>query len=182
MAKIVKRVVQDLEATWGPILPAQIHSIELETNPELMQITAESEIVILLAFEVNSTNASGLVSLCYPFSTLESIVRRLGQPPHVHRRQGDAEAQVGHIRAALGPAPVPMRVELGRNDIAVDEAQSLSVGDVICSTRQRTDPCVVHVGGAPKFYARPFAEENGRVSLQVVGRVPAELQPSLRAH
>ncbi|MBT4503458.1 MAG: hypothetical protein HOC74_37350, partial [Gemmatimonadetes bacterium] len=56
---IVKKVIEDLEATWSPILPVNIHDIELETNPEFMQITAASEIVILLAFEVNSTNASG---------------------------------------------------------------------------------------------------------------------------
>ena len=66
IAKIVKRVMEDLEATWEPILRVEISDIELETNPEFMQITATSEIVILLAFEVNSTNASGLVSLCYP--------------------------------------------------------------------------------------------------------------------
>ncbi|SVD76955.1 uncharacterized protein METZ01_LOCUS429809, partial [marine metagenome] len=79
ISKIVKRVVEDLEATWEPILRVEISDIELETNPEFMQITAASEIVILLSFEVNSTNASGLVSLCYPFFTLESILPRLGQ-------------------------------------------------------------------------------------------------------
>ena len=77
--QILKRMVEDLEATWSPILPAEITDIELETNPEFMQITAPSEIVILLAFEVNSTNASGLISLCYPFFTLESILPLLGR-------------------------------------------------------------------------------------------------------
>jgi len=77
--QILKRMVEDLEATWSPILPAEITDIELETNPEFMQISAPSEIVILLAFEVNSTNASGLISLCYPFFTLESILPLLGR-------------------------------------------------------------------------------------------------------
>ena len=82
-ARIVKRAIEDLEATWEPILQVEISDIELETNPEFMQITAASEIVILLAFELKSTNASGLISLCYPFFTLESILPRLGQQTYV---------------------------------------------------------------------------------------------------
>jgi flagellar motor switch protein FliM len=39
-AQIVKKSIQDLEATWEPILPVEIYDIELETNPEFMQITA----------------------------------------------------------------------------------------------------------------------------------------------
>ena len=61
----------------------EISDVELETNPEFMQITAANEIVVLLAFEVNTSNASGLVSLCYPFFTLESILPRLGQASYV---------------------------------------------------------------------------------------------------
>jgi len=67
--RICKRVVEDLETTYDPILRTEISDIELETNPEFMQITHASEVVILLAFEVNSANASGLVSQCaIPFS------------------------------------------------------------------------------------------------------------------
>jgi flagellar motor switch protein FliM len=43
-AQIVKKSIQDLEATWEPILPVEIYDIELETNPEFMQITAASEL------------------------------------------------------------------------------------------------------------------------------------------
>ena len=55
-----------------------ITDIELETNPEFMQITAASEIVVLLAFEGSMPRANGLVSLCYPFFTLESLLPHLG--------------------------------------------------------------------------------------------------------
>ncbi|MBT4499139.1 MAG: hypothetical protein HOC74_15530, partial [Gemmatimonadetes bacterium] len=100
--RIVKRVIEDLEATWEPILRVEITDIELETNPEFMQITAANEIVILLAFEVNSTNASGLVSLCYPFFTLESILPRLGQQTYVRRSLENAEQLKLDNRLRLG--------------------------------------------------------------------------------
>ena len=178
IAKIVKRVIEDLEATWEPILRVEISDIELETNPEFMQITAASEIIILLAFEVNSTNASGLVSLCYPFFTIESILPRLGRQTYVRQNRESREATMAKNRARLGPVRSPVVAEMGRTKLAMSEAESVQVGDVICMKNRRSDPCVVLVGDRPKYYARPFATETGEIALQVVGKVPAELQES----
>ena len=178
IAKIVKRVVEDLEATWEPVVRAEISDIELETNPEFMQITAASEIVILLAFEVNSTNASGLVSLAYPFFTLSPILPRLGQQTHVRQSRLPREELRRLNRSALGPVQAPVVVEMGRTKLPLAEVESVQVGDVICMKSRRTDPSVVLVGGRPKYYARPFATDTGEMALQVAGMVPTELQES----
>ena len=171
-----RRMVENLEATWEPILRVEISDVELETNPEFMQITAASEIVILLAFEVNATNASGLVSLCYPFFTLESILPRLSQQSYVRtsRMNQDELHQLNLI--ALGPMQVPLAVEMGRTELPLSEADSIQIGDVICMQSRKTDPCVVFIGEEPKYYARPFATETGEIKLQVVGTVPEEMQ------
>ena len=148
--RITKRVIEDLEATWEPILRVEISDIELETNPEFIQITAASEIVILLAFEVNSTNASGLVSLCYPFFTLESILPRLGQQTYVRTSRTNREELKHKNRSRLGPMKVPMRAEVGRTEISLEEANQLQVGDVVRMKNKLTEPCTVFVGGKPK--------------------------------
>ena len=172
--RITKRVIEDLEATWEPILRVEISDIELETNPEFMQITAASEIVILLAFEVNSTNASGLVSLCYPFFTLESILPRLGQQSYVRRSPEDVEELRLDNRLRLGSMDVEMVAELGRTKIGLGEAQGLQQGDVVRLPNRATEPVTVHLGGQPKFLARPFAGEDGGLKLKVVDRIPRE--------
>ena len=173
--RIVKRVIEDLEATWEPILRVEITDIELETNPEFMQITAASEIVILLAFEVNSTNASGLVSLCYPFFTLESILPRLGQQSYVRASRMNREDLIRKNRSRLGPMKVPLRVEMGRTEIPLEEANQLQVGDVVRMKNRATEPCTVFVGGKPKYYAYPFAEKGGSsIQLEVAGKVPKQ--------
>ena len=56
LVPLVKGLIVDLESTWEPILAVEIRDIELETNPEFMQISAPREIVLLLAFELNATN------------------------------------------------------------------------------------------------------------------------------
>ena len=172
--RIIRRVIEDLEATWEPILPVEVTEIELETNPEFMQITAANEIVILLAFEVNSTNASGLVSLCYPFFTLESILPRLGQQTFVRRSEESKEELRLNNRLRLGSMDLPMVAELGRTKIELEAAESLQPGDIVRLPARATDPATVYLGDRPKFLVRPFAEENGEIKLKVVGKAPRE--------
>ena len=143
--RIVKRVIEDLEATWEPILRVEITDIELETNPEFMQITAASEIVILLAFEVNSTNASGLVSLCYPFFTLESILPRLGQQSYVRTNRMNQEELLRQNNLRLQKTHLPIRAELARGKTSFRTLQDLQIGDVLTLDTEITEPTIIYV-------------------------------------
>ena len=172
--RITKRVIEDLEATWEPILRVEITDIELETNPEFMQITAASEIVILMAFEVKAENASGLVSLCYPFFTLESILPRLGQQTYVRTSRANRDKLKHSNRSRLGPMKVPLQVEMGRTEISIEEVNQLQAGDVVRMKNKANEPCVVFVGGKPKYYAYPFAEKGDNIQLEVAGKVPKQ--------
>ncbi len=178
--RILKRVIEDLETAWQPILRAGITDIELGTNPGFMQITAASEIVILLAFEVNSVNASGLVSLCYPFFTLESILPRLGQQSYERGPRIDHGVPQAANRSRLALTEVPLRVELGRGQLSLGEARRLQVGDVVLSEAHCDDPAVVFVGDEPKLLARPCAGDNGHIKVRVAGTIPPEWEEHFR--
>ena len=170
---IIKKVIEDLESTWEPILRVEISDIELETNPEFMQITAASEIVILLAFEVNSTNASGLVSLCYPFFTLESILPRLGQQSYVRSSRANQEELRAQNNRRLALAEVPMRAELARGRVNLREVRRLQVGDVLQMETEVDEPAVVFVGEEPKYLGWPFVGEDGKKKIKVGASIPA---------
>jgi flagellar motor switch protein FliM len=169
---IVKKVIEDLEATWSPILPVNIHDIELETNPEFMQITAASEIVILLAFEVNSTNASGLVSLCYPFFTLESILPRLGQQSYVRTNPMNQEKLKADNFQRLEKTKVPLTAELARGLVSLKEVRELQVGEVLKMDTKANEPAVVFVNEEPKYLGWPCAGEDGKRKVKVGASIP----------
>ena len=153
--KIIKRVIEDLEATWEPILRVEISDVELETNPEFMQITVPSEIVILLAFEVNSTNASGLVSLCYPFFTLESILPRLGQQSYARQTRANKDELLRSNRLRLDKTYLPLRAELARGMVSFQDLQNLQEGDVLRLDTHINEQAVIFVEDEPKFLALP---------------------------
>ena len=174
--RIAKRVFEDLEASWEPILKVEISDVELETNPEFMQITAASEIVILLAFEVNAANCKGLVSLCYPFFTLESILPRLGQQSYARQTRANKDELLRSNRLRLDQTKVPLRAELCRGQITLREARQLKVGDVLRSDAHLDEPAVIFVDEEPKFVGRPGAGRNGHLKVRVAGVIPAELE------
>ncbi len=176
----VKQMIRDLESTWEPILPVNIHDIELETNPEFMQITAASEIVILLAFEVNSTNASGLMSLCYPFFTLESILPRLGQRSYVRTSRKNKEQLRLDNRLRLGGMPLDIRAELGRSELTLAEARQLKVGDVLTLDSGPDEPLPVFVGDEPRYLGWPCTSPRGHNALKVAGEITAENEGDYR--
>ncbi|MBT6144328.1 MAG: hypothetical protein HOH74_02790 [Gemmatimonadetes bacterium] len=174
LAKVVRRAVEDLEATWEGVMPeVNIHDIELETNPEFMQIAPGNEIVLLLAFEVNTPNVSALISLCYPFFTLEPIMHRFGVQTYGRRSDRDRRATRQENRLRLGGMELPVVAELGRAKVATKEAASLQVGDVVRLQTRADEPACVYLGGRPKFHGYPYAEQ-GRLQLQIAGRVPPQ--------
>jgi flagellar motor switch protein FliG len=174
LAKIVKRVVEDLEATWRPIVPAVIYDIDCETNPEFMQITAATEIVLLLAFEVNSTNASGLVTLCYPFSTLESLLPLLGQQSWAREDTSDADDRALANRLRLAKTPVPIVAEVGRNQFPLAAIEDLRLGDVLTFTTRPSDPMVVYAGERAKYLGGPFVGPHNNMMVKIAGQIPSE--------
>ncbi|MFT5087889.1 MAG: flagellar motor switch protein FliM [Candidatus Latescibacterota bacterium] len=171
--RIVKRVIEDLEATWEPILRVEITDIELETNPEFMQITAASEIVILLAFEVNSTNASGLVSLCYPFFTLESILPRLGQQSYVRTSRMNQEEMLRQNNLRLQKTHLPIRAELARGMTTFRTLQDLQIGDVLTLDTEINEPTIIYVNDEPKYIGRP-GRMGRKNAVQIVEYIDAE--------
>ena len=179
LARVVKRAVADLECTWEPILPGnQIHSIELETNPEFMQITAAPEIVILLAFEVNAPGLTGLISLCYPYFTLQSTLPRLGMQTAPRHPGISAQLAREQKRLRLGGMSLPAVAEIGRTTLSASTASTLAAGDVIRLDAHVDDPAPILVGAQPKFLGFPCVTEPDSTAVQIAGRIP----PQFSAH
>ena len=77
MAKIVRRDLALVETTWEPLQKVDVTDATLETDPIEMKIVAPSHWIHLVALKVDGPDFSGLVNLCYPDCTLESVLPKL---------------------------------------------------------------------------------------------------------
>ncbi len=175
----IRQAIWDLEDIWKGVVECEVHDIELETNPEFMTILPDNEIVLMLAFEVNSTNAKGRVSMCYPYRTLQPILASFDQSgqSRIPPRQGVTGEELRHAnRLRVGAMDLPVTAVLGRTSVTVAEAEQLTAGDVIRLPTRTTDPAILHIGGKAKYLARPFVENTGELKLQIAARIPSQLQ------
>ena len=179
MGKVVTRSLADLEATWEALLKIQVSDAELETNPEFMQVAAPSDTVILIAFEVNSQHASGLVNLCYPYFTLEPIMAYLNVQTWASRdgtlrRGGNQETKRQSRLDQLKTVRNDVTAIWGNGQMSAAEVSALEVGDLIILDTQTDDPSTVFVQDQPLFLARPGVDASGHYSVELLRAISQE--------
>ncbi len=172
MSKVVTRSLANLEATWEALLKIQISDAELETNPEFMQVAAPSDTVVLIAFEVNSQHASGLVNLCYPYFTLEPVMDYLNVQTWASRERGGRKKreslqnrqnrlqQLKHVKAGITAV-------CARGKMKLEDIKSIQVGDTLVLDTRKDDPGVVFVENIPLFLAQPGSSPKGNYAVEL---------------
>lgn len=176
MSKVVTHSLADLETTWEPLIKIQVSDAELETNPEFMQVAAPSDTVVLIAFEVNSQHASGLVNLCYPYFTLEPVMEFLNVQAGVGHARGRRENTKDDRLEQLDRVFAPIRAVLGKGRVSLGELLSLQAGDVLKLDTPVTQDAVLYIGTRPKFLGRPGLSGKRR-AIQLTGPVVKADEP-----
>ncbi len=176
MGKVVTQALADLETTWEPLIKIQVSDAELETNPEFMQVAAPSDTVVLIAFEVNSQHASGLVNLCYPYFTLEPVMEFLNVQAGAGHARSRRENTKDERLEQLDRVFAPIRAVLGRGRVNLGEVLSLQEGDVLKLDTLATQDAVLYIGTRPKFLGRPGLSGKRR-ALQLTGPIVKADEP-----
>ena len=150
-------ITDELSNVWSTAVPDIKARVErIETDPQYVQVVSAEETIMLVVFDVRFAQASGMVSLCFPFPMVERALAgvRLEQQffagdngeeeyrPLIERRVTRTEVWV---RARFAPAKIPVR-----------DVLSLKVGDtlkldVAVSNSQIRDKLELRVGGKLRF-------------------------------
>jgi len=72
-----KIVTKNLNKSWKDISPINVKINSNELSPNIVQITAQNEIVVVCVYEINIGHSSGMMNFCYPVQTLEPILNKL---------------------------------------------------------------------------------------------------------
>lgn len=169
LSKIATNVFQELEKTWSSVIKMQIRQVSFETNPQFVQIVPPGETVIVISMQVKMLGNSGLLTICYPYVTLESIMKDLVGKSWVDQsKKGDAQVDFVTNSNNLQDVYAEVTAQLGTAQITVRDFVNLKIGDVIQLDQRVTEPLEVYVRGAKKFLARPgiVGKKSG---FQVIG-------------
>ncbi|MBI9017166.1 MAG: flagellar motor switch protein FliM [Phycisphaerae bacterium] len=150
--RIIDRAIDALADAWQNIIEAKFEVIQQESNPQLVQIVAPNEVVVVIGFEVKMGNRSGSMSLCFPFAVIEPVMSRLtSQDWFNYRKKEIVGDNRNYLVENLGEAKLHTRCYLGRTTIKVSELLNLEVGDVLKLNKEAKSDLIMQIEGKSKF-------------------------------
>ena len=125
------------------------------------QIISPSDMVALVTMNVKIGEVEGLMNVCLPFFTLESVMDRLNTKFWYSSMQKvDDEDYEQFIESMVRRVDVPVKAVLGKSVITVNDFVNIQVGDIIRLDSRVEDELNVYVGNIKKFSAVPGASKD----------------------
>jgi flagellar motor switch protein FliM len=166
VSRITSLFLDELHHAWENVLDLKLSVVQVESNPQLVQIVPPNEVVVLISFELTIGELRGMVNLCIPYNSIERIGGKLSANnwSAYGRRQATPES-IRQITSTVSTSLVEVQVRLAQTRINAGELIGLRVGDVITTEKDKNSPLILLVEGIPKFRARPGAFKGHKAVL-----------------
>ncbi|MCH7690155.1 MAG: flagellar motor switch protein FliM [candidate division Zixibacteria bacterium] len=156
MGRLSKKLYRDLEKSWEHIVEVNIEQHSFETNPQFIQIIPPTETVVVVSFQLKLFQSTGLLTICYPYISLEPIIMKLSAQNWIDslkKKSFEVERKVN--MSNMGIIEADITAELLNTDLKLGEFLKLRKGDVIRSEKKISQPVSVIVNNRRKFLAKP---------------------------
>jgi len=163
--KVVTNALLDLEKAWKTLLDAKMVYQRSEVNPQFAHIVPLNDVVVVVNFEIEMDFASGVMSLCIPYSTLEPIRDKLQAGFQSDQLEVD-KGWEKRLKEELMSSNLELIAQLGRTHLLTRDVRDLKIGDVILLDKYASDTVDVYIDGIPKFRAYPGIHR-GNQALQI---------------
>ena len=167
VSRITSLFLKEMKTAWENVLDLDLSVIQVESNPQLIQIVPPNEVVVLVCFEVALIEVRGIINLCIPYNSFERISGKLASNTWVTYGRKQATPQsIKKISKSIRNMHVEMKVKLAQSKIKMNELMQLRVGDLICTEKNMDTPLLVSVEGIPKYWAKPGVYK-GHTAIQI---------------
>jgi flagellar motor switch protein FliM len=156
MNRIATKVFTELEIAWEQIVSVNMKQVGFETNPQFLQIIPPGETVIVISFNLKMLGSSGLVTICYPYVTLEPVVDKLSVQHWADAtklRSLDDDYQANS--ESLKDVAIEITAHMGQTSLKLKDFLRLKMGDVIPMDNSIKNDIPIKVGNKYKFFGKP---------------------------
>jgi flagellar motor switch protein FliM len=160
---VVRLMLESLTELWKPIGGIEFRMQGRETRPQMLQVCAPNEIIILLVFDIRVAESRGMLNIALPASMIEVVGKNFSQGSRTRKEPSDRDRV--HLAENIGRIPAYVAAVLD-STIRGEDLLALEPGDVVMIDRSVRDPLDVQVGGSSKFGAR-LTRTDGRAMLVV---------------
>lgn len=174
LTSLLSPVVAALDETLAPVGGEELEVAAIEYNPNLLQVAAPPDPMLLLSFRAvlsQGINAEGLVTVAYPEATAASVLEAFGRRPGAGDEDGEEGPGLVALRAMsdrVQDASVVLEVCLTDSPISARDVSSLEVGDVLRLDHAIDEPVGGRVAGR-EVIAAHVGRRGRRLAIQVIG-------------
>lgn len=166
----IEMALADLKEIWQTIGDTEFHLDRRETSPQLVQIVAPNEIVVVIVFEVKIGNTSGMMNFCIPAIYLEPFAVEMRQESRTDIAERMSDEDYERLDDVLATAVVQASADIAQRRIAIKQLLEMKEGDIIPLYSSSTDPVVLRISGIPKYIAA-YGSRRGKKAVRIIDTV-----------
>ncbi len=166
---ILKLLLEDMRESWRGIVDLDFRIQARETSPQLIQIVAPNEVVLLVVFEVKMGPVSGMINLAIPSIILEPISSKFDQEMFTGYKKSSTFEEARLLMTSLKRCGMEAAAEIRGTNLTMEEVLQLKVGDLIPLTKRFDAELDLCVDGIPRFVGLVALNPNGKRVFQVTG-------------
>ncbi len=153
---VVERVMYDLKKSWQIIDNLDFRLERFESDIDFAQITAQSESVLLISFEIMISDQTYMMNLCFATFAFDVILSKLNSQKlstvRPTKYKGTTSGEI--IKNHLYKTYLPIIIEFGKAKVSVKNLFELEKGDIIKLDTKISDEHPIKVGEKILFYGR----------------------------
>ena len=160
---VIKLALEDLREVWRQTVELEMRVEARETSPQLIQIVAPNEVVVLIVFEVKIGEVSGMMNLCIPTSLMEPIAGKFDSEYSSGAQRTYDPRDFRRLKRNLLSAHQTISAEIVGTSVAINELVNLGAGDIVMLDYGGKSDICLSVGGVPKMLGSVVEREGHRV-------------------
>lgn len=172
--RIMTVCVNLLREPWENVADIHPRLERIETNSQFAQIISPSEMIAILTINMKIGDVEGMMNVCLPYLTLESIMDKLNTKYwYSSMQEKDGKEYQEAIEDLISRAQIPVKAVLGNSTISVNDFINLQRGDIIRLDTKVEQELDVFVGNIRKFTALP-GEAGDKYAVRVTSIIREE--------
>ena len=164
---ILRIIMSKLKEAWDSVFDFFPTIEAKETSPNVVQIVAQNEIVIIIVLEVTIGDISGMINIAYPVIFLESILSKMSNRDIIISESNTKKSKNKELKDLIKRADIEAEAILGETTLSLKEILDLEVGSVIRLDREVSDIVKISIDKKDIFKAKMSVDEYKKI-LEIV--------------
>ena len=164
---VLKLILEDLREAWKGIIDLDFKIQARETSPQLIQIVAPNEVVLLVVFEVKMGSVVGMINLAIPSIILEPVASKFDQEMYTGYKKSLDFEEARLLSESIKKCNMTVCAEIRGTNLRLSDVLALQVGDLIPLAKRFDAVLDLTIDGIPHYQGYVALNANQKRVFQV---------------